>query len=133
EAPRAIKGANVKAVIAKSYAFIYQRNQPNMALLGIVLKDEKFYELAQEGAEVSIDLPNRKIYCGGKTFSFVLSTMEERLILGGGVTEMYKKYGNLLFRAAIAADPESVLKNAGGACGKQTSCGDAEAKDQLAW
>ncbi|KAI8319528.1 aconitase iron-sulfur domain-containing protein [Martensiomyces pterosporus] len=132
EAPRALKGAHVKAVIAKSYAFIYQRNQPNMALLGIVLKDEKFYELAQEGAEVSIDLPSRKIYCGGHSFSFNLSTMEERLILGGGVTEMYKKYGNLLFRAAIAADPESVLQNAG-ACGKPVSCGDAEAQQQLAW
>ncbi|KAJ1736912.1 hypothetical protein LPJ72_000962 [Coemansia sp. Benny D160-2] len=134
EAPRALKGAQVKAVIAKSYAFIYSRNQPNMALLGIVLKDDKFYQLAQEGAEVSIDLPNRKIYCCGYSFSFNLSTMEERLILGGGVTEMYKKYGNLLFRAAIAADPESVLKNAtGGSCGKPTSCGDSESQQQLAW
>ncbi|KAJ1884214.1 hypothetical protein LPJ66_010719 [Kickxella alabastrina] len=104
-----------------------------MALLGIVLKDEKFYELAQEGVEVSIDLPNRKIHCAGYTFPFNLSTMEERLILGGGVTEMYKKYGNLLFRAAIAADPEAVLKNAGGSCGKpKTACGDADTQ-QLAW
>ncbi|KAJ1942529.1 hypothetical protein GGF37_003077, partial [Kickxella alabastrina] len=133
EAPRALKGAGIKAVIAKSYAFIYSRNQPNMALLGIVLKDEKFYGLAQEGAEVSIDLPNRKIHCAGHTFPFNLSTMEERLILGGGVTEMYKKYGNLLFRAAIAADPEAVLKNAGGSCGKpKTACGDADTQ-QLAW
>ncbi|KAJ2610927.1 hypothetical protein H4S08_003401 [Coemansia sp. RSA 1365] len=132
EAPRALNGAGVKAVIAKSYAFIYSRNQPNMALLGIVLKDDKFYELAQEGAEVSIDLPNRKIYCGGHSFTFNLSTMEERLILGGGVTEMYKKYGNLLFRAAIAADPDAVLKNAGGSCGKPTSCGDSSVQE-LAW
>ncbi|KAJ2366637.1 hypothetical protein H4S02_010435, partial [Coemansia sp. RSA 2611] len=132
EAPRALKGANVKAVIAKSYAFIYSRNQPNMALLGIVLKDDKFYELAQEGAEVSIDLPARKIYCSGHAFSFNLSTMEERLILGGGVTEMYKKYGNLLFRAAIAADPDAVLKSAGGSCGKPTTCGDAGTQE-LAW
>lgn len=132
EAPRALNGSGVKAVIAKSYAFIYSRNQPNMALLGIVLKDEAFYELAQEGAEVSIDLPGRTIYCGGQSFPFNLSTMEERLILGGGVTEMYKKYGNLVFRAAIAADPESVLKS-GGACGKPVSCGDAETQEQLAW
>ncbi|KAJ2632554.1 hypothetical protein H4R22_001158 [Coemansia sp. RSA 1290] len=132
EAPRALKGANVKAVIAKSYAFIYSRNQPNMALLGIVLKDDKFYELAQEGAEVSIDLPGRKIYCGDQAFSFNLSTMEERLILGGGVTEMYKKYGNLLFRAAIAADPDAVLKNAG-ACGKPVACGGDSGSQDLSW
>ncbi|KAJ2780982.1 hypothetical protein H4R18_003132 [Coemansia javaensis] len=129
EAPRALKGARVKAVIAKSYAFIYSRNQPNMALLGIILKDDKFYELAQEGVEVSVDLPNRTIHCAGHSFAFNLSTMEERLILGGGVTEMYKKYGNLLFRAAIAADPDSVLQ---GACGKKTSCGDTGVQD-LAW
>ncbi|KAJ2754276.1 hypothetical protein IWQ56_006521, partial [Coemansia nantahalensis] len=132
EAPRALKGANVKAVIAKSYAFIYSRNQPNMALLGIILKDEKFYDLAQEGAEVSIDLPGRTIHCAGHAFPFNLSTMEERLILGGGVTEMYQKYGNLLFRAAIAADPESVLKTAGGSCGKPVSCGGSDARE-LAW
>ncbi|KAJ1813022.1 hypothetical protein LPJ75_003366, partial [Coemansia sp. RSA 2598] len=139
EAPRALNGVKrgpneygVKAVIAKSYAFIYQRNQANQSLLGLVLKDEKFYELAQEGAEVSIDLPGRKIYCAGHSFTFNLSTMEERLILGGGVIEMYSKYSNMLFRAAIAADPESVLKKAGGACGKQASCGDADTQ-QLAW
>ncbi|KAJ2704390.1 hypothetical protein FB645_003313 [Coemansia sp. IMI 203386] len=139
EAPRALNGVKrgpnefgVKAVIAKSYAFIYQRNQANQSLLGLVLKDEKFYDLAQEGAEVSIDLPGRKIYCAGHSFTFNLSTMEERLILGGGVIEMYSKYSNMLFRAAIAADPESVLKSAGGACGKKTSCGDSDTQ-QLAW
>ncbi|KAJ2159779.1 hypothetical protein GGF46_002774 [Coemansia sp. RSA 552] len=132
EAPRALKGAGVKAVIAKSYAFIYSRNQPNMALLGIVLKDDHFYDLAQEGAEVSIDLPKRTIYCGGHSFVFDLSTMEERLILGGGVTEMYQKYGNLLFRAAIAADPDAVLKSAGGSCGKPTTCADSSTQE-LAW
>ena len=29
EAPRALKGAGVKVVIAKSYAYIYSRNQVN--------------------------------------------------------------------------------------------------------
>jgi hypothetical protein len=31
--------AGVQCVIAPSYAFIYGRNQPNMGLLGIVLKN----------------------------------------------------------------------------------------------
>lgn len=30
EAPRALKGCGIQAVIAKSYAFIYARNQPNL-------------------------------------------------------------------------------------------------------
>ncbi|KAJ1674621.1 hypothetical protein EV182_002904, partial [Spiromyces aspiralis] len=129
EAPRALKGANIKAVIAKSFAFIYARNQPNMALLGITLTDERFYELAQEGAEVSINLKDRVITCGGEEFKFGLSLMEERLIAGGGVTKMYHKYGKALFRAAISANPDEVAAS----CGSSTACGDSLAQEQLAW
>ncbi|PVU91561.1 hypothetical protein BB559_004069 [Furculomyces boomerangus] len=124
EAPRALKGSGIKAVIAKSYAFIYSRNQPNMALLGIILKDERFYELAQEGSTVNVNLEGRVVECGGEKFSFNLSLMEERLINGGGVTEMYKKYGNQLFRAAISANPDAFLSK--GAC-------EDTAKSQLSW
>ncbi|PVU93803.1 hypothetical protein BB561_003038 [Smittium simulii] len=123
EAPRALKGAGIKAVIAKSYAFIYSRNQPNMALLGITLKDERFYELAQEGVDVTIDLGNRTITCQGENFTFNLSLMEERLISGGGVTEMYKKYGKKIFRAAISENPDTFLNS--GSC--------ESSKSQLSW
>ncbi|KAI8358675.1 hypothetical protein B0O80DRAFT_441239 [Mortierella sp. GBAus27b] len=131
EAPRALRGAGIKAVIAKSYAFIYARNQPNMSLLGIVIEDESFYELAQEGAEVAIDVKERKVYCGGKEFPFGLSLMEERLLAGGGVTEMYNKYGKRLFRVATAP-----VGSSSSSCGTQAStaskshCGD---DGELAW
>ncbi|KAG0330121.1 hypothetical protein BGZ99_007983 [Dissophora globulifera] len=130
EAPRALRGAGIKAVIAKSYAFIYARNQPNMSLLGITIEDETFYEHAQEGAEVAIDVKDRKVYCGGQTYPFGLSLMEERLLAGGGVTEMYKTYGKQLFRVATA--PEST----GSSCGSEvkmeskSNCGD---DSELAW
>jgi len=104
EAPRALKGAGIKAVIAKSFAFIYQRNQPNMALLGVTVSDEEFYTLAQEGAEVTVNVRDRTVCVGGKTFPFGLSVMEERLIAMGGVTEMYNLYGKKLFRVATAPD-----------------------------
>eukprot|EP00026_Physarum_polycephalum_P001534 Phypoly_transcript_01536.p1 GENE.Phypoly_transcript_01536~~Phypoly_transcript_01536.p1 ORF type:complete len:1000 (+),score=173.08 Phypoly_transcript_01536:90-3089(+) len=61
EAPRALKGSGVLAVIAKSYAFIYGRNQPNMSLLGFTITDDKFYELAQEGVSVKVDVPKRTV------------------------------------------------------------------------
>ncbi|RKP40268.1 putative aconitate hydratase [Dimargaris cristalligena] len=139
EAPRAIRGAGVKAVIAKSFAFIYARNQPNMSLLGIVLKDPEFYDIAQEGAEISIDVKERLIHAGGKTFPFGLSLMEERLLSGGGVTAMYNKYGASLFRAAISDDPDKYA--AGSACGSNSadeaqastrSCNDAS-QEILSW
>lgn len=53
----ALKGAGVQAVIARSFAFIYGRNQPSLGLLGIVMSDERFYEAAKEGEEIEIDLP----------------------------------------------------------------------------
>ncbi|KAF9383827.1 hypothetical protein CPC16_008742, partial [Podila verticillata] len=130
EAPRALLGAGVKAVIAKSYAFIYARNQPNMSLLGITIEDESFYAHAQEGAEVSIDVKERKVHCGGQEYPFGLSLMEERLLAGGGVTEMYKTYGKQLFRVATA--PEKPASSCGSEikAAEKSNCGD---DSELAW
>jgi 3-isopropylmalate dehydratase small subunit len=138
EAPRALKGAGIKAVIAKSFAFIYSRNQPNMSLLGITLTDERFYELAEEGADVEIDVPNRVINCGGEQFPFQLSKMEERLMAGGGVSEMYAKYGSKLFRAAMSSDL-SQFDNTNSTLAQPLSssnsknCASAEAIESLKW
>ena len=48
----ALLGAGVRLVIAPSYAFIHKRNLVNEALPHLVLTDEAFYELAQDGAVV---------------------------------------------------------------------------------
>jgi homoaconitate hydratase len=154
EAPRALLGCGIKAVIARNFAFIYARNQPNMSLLGITLTDDRFYELAQEGAAISIDVRRRLVRvrsavhpdspdstaaaedpssAGWTDFAFGLSIMEERLIGGGGVTEMYKKYKRGLFRVAMMAgvDSETVDATADGcssvssAKGTEKSCGEA--------
>lgn len=116
EAPRALKGSGVQCVIAKSYAFIYERNQYNMALYGIKIKDDKFYELASEGKEISIDIQSRLVTIDGKKFSFELSSMEEKLIEGGGVTDLYKKYKNELFRATIQNAIKADKARAAAAC-----------------
>src|SRR5215471_10589225 len=52
----ALIGAGIKAVIAKSYAFIHKRNLVNEALPYLVIRDDSFYERAQHSEEVSIDL-----------------------------------------------------------------------------
>lgn len=101
EAPRALKGSGVQCVIAKSYAFIYGRNQYNMALYGIIINDDKFYEIATEDKQIEIDINKRVVTIDGKKFSFLLSSMEEKLIEGGGVTDLYSKYKNELFRVTI--------------------------------
>lgn len=127
EAARCLVYAGVKAVIAKSFAYIYSRNQPNNALLGIIIKDEKFYEYAQEGAEVTIDVTNRLVKAGDLTFPFTLSQFEENFLRGGGLKNLYKRYKNDLFRASLQnTGPKPV---AAGACGG--SCGTAE--EEISW
>ncbi|CAG8680923.1 18623_t:CDS:2, partial [Acaulospora morrowiae] len=131
EAPRALKGAGVKVVIAKSYAYIYGRNQPNMALLGVTVDDEEFYTLAQEGVEVTVNVKDRKVICDGKEFKFELSEMEEKLIAAGGVTEMYKKYGINLFRVAISSSESGQSSCASEATLEDKSCGSGT--KELVW
>jgi len=102
EAPRALNGSGVKAVIAKSFAFIYNRNQYNMALLGLQVDNDRFYELAKEDVQIQIDMSKREIYLPevspNEKFEFSLSRFEERLVKGGGVTNLYERYGKWLFR-----------------------------------
>src|SRR5271156_3870511 len=61
-----LAGAGVQAVIAKSFAFIYGRNQPSLGLLGITTSDDAFFEAGTEGEEIMIDMPTRTIVVGGR-------------------------------------------------------------------
>ena len=96
-AVQALKGTGVKAVVAKSFGFIYARNQPNLGLPGITITDEAFYETAQLGADISIDFAAGEVICGGQHFPFVLSDIEKRLIAAGGLTEAFKSFGKSVF------------------------------------
>lgn len=96
-AVNALLGAGVQCVIARSFSFIYARNQPNIGLLGITMEDEEFYRLAQDGVAISVDMGRYEIHCGGRTFPFQLSDMERALIEAGGLTEAFKSFGKQVF------------------------------------
>ena len=87
----------MKCVIARSFAFIYSRNQPSLGLLGITISDDGFHSLAQDGVEINIDLDENVLYVDGKRFSFQLSPMEKQLMNLGGITPAFKKFGKNLF------------------------------------
>lgn len=94
----ALKGAGVKCVIAKSFAFILGRNVPSLGLLGFTMQDESFYEAAKDGRAVEVDVPSRKVRIEvekgeWKEWPFELSEMEYQLTLNKGVTEAFKRYG----------------------------------------
>jgi homoaconitate hydratase len=101
EAAICLKAVGVKCVIAKSFAYIYARNQPNNALLGIVITDERFHELAQEGSEVTVDLRHRQVTVEDYCVSFSLTQLEENFLNGGGLKRLFQKYKADLFRAAM--------------------------------
>lgn len=98
QAPTVLQAAGVQAVIARSYAFIYGRNQANNGLLGIRLDNEEFYELAQEGVSVTVNIDEKVIVCSGKQFPFVLDRIEEALLRAGGLLNVYNRFGTALFR-----------------------------------
>jgi 3-isopropylmalate dehydratase small subunit len=95
-------------VIAKSFAFIYARNQPALGLLGVVISDPEFYETAAEGEEISIDLDKSIISVGGKEFPFKLAQMERELIEAGGISEAFRKFGQMLFDVMCAPKAKPV-------------------------
>ncbi|KAF0717438.1 Aste57867_2291 [Aphanomyces stellatus] len=118
EAARCLKALGVQAVIAKSFAYIYARNQPNNALLGIVITDPAFYKLATENATVTVDLPNRHVRVQDHVFPFQLTALEEAFLVEGGLTQLFKRYKTDLFRAAMK--PKAVVD--GGGCETSNQC-----------
>jgi homoaconitate hydratase len=66
--------------------------------LGVIVDDEEFYELAQEGKDVTIDLQSRSVSCDGKKFAFKLDRIEEQILSAGGLFKVYEKFGPSLFR-----------------------------------
>ncbi|KAL5365338.1 hypothetical protein BJX96DRAFT_181541 [Aspergillus floccosus] len=97
EAVMVLLGCGVQCVIAKSFAFIFQRNMPNLGLLGITLTDDDFYEAAQDSIEISIDFRDGVICVGDKHFMFQLSQMERELFQYGGIASAFQKFGKHLF------------------------------------
>ncbi|OJI98263.1 hypothetical protein ASPVEDRAFT_124220 [Aspergillus versicolor CBS 583.65] len=100
DAVRALLGSNIQAVIAKGFAFIYERNQLNMGLFNVKLQDEDFYSNVHEGSVVTIDKDSKTIRIEGidKVFSYEQSEIEEALLDAGGVMPLYTEFGNAVFR-----------------------------------
>lgn len=92
----------MEAVIARSYSFIYGRNQPSLGLLGIRLEEDEFYRLAADQEDIAIDIPHRLIHVAGKTFHFHLAEMEYTLTVNKGLQASYKKFGREIWKHIAA-------------------------------
>ncbi|OGM47661.1 aconitase family protein [Aspergillus bombycis] len=101
QAVMALLGCGVKCVIAQSFAFIFQRNMPNLGLLGITVPERSFHAAVENGAEIAIDFDDSTINMDGRIFRFNLSPMERELFHHGGIASAFRKFGRNLFEAMM--------------------------------
>lgn len=95
----ALVGLGVQCVIAKSFAFIYGRNQPTLGLLGITVQDESFYGSATDNTEITINVYGREITIGERKWKFELDNLEIKMLQNKGLAEAYKKFGKNVFNS----------------------------------
>ena len=99
----ALKGAGVKLVIAKSYAFIHKRNLVNEALPYLQVTNEAFYEAVREaaaagGVRVRANLATGELWVGERRFeAHAPSPMVVRLNEEGGIVPTLKAHGQRAF------------------------------------
>ncbi|PKY06246.1 aconitase family protein [Aspergillus campestris IBT 28561] len=122
QAVMALLGTGIQCIIAKSFTFIFQRNMPNLGLLGIVLQDESFYDVALDGRDISIDFVTNVFSVGGRNFAFRLSRMEKALFEHGGVASAFRRFGKRLFEVmaverGLGGRDRAKVVQSGGAAG----------------
>jgi aconitate hydratase/homoaconitate hydratase len=99
----ALKGAGIEVVIAPSYAFIHKRNLVNEALPHLVLRDDAFYALAEDGGEITVDMASGSVTIAGRTFAAEApSTMVSRLQEAGGIVPAIHTHGPKVFERLTA-------------------------------
>ncbi|KIW73234.1 hypothetical protein PV04_01368 [Phialophora macrospora] len=128
----ALKGVGVQAVIARSFAFIYGRNQPSLGLLGVTVTDEEFYAAAQEGEDITLDIPTRTITVGGESFAFKLSEMEYNLTINNGVAQSYRRFGKGIWERFTGTGKKETQMSIIGAA-VEGSKGEDTGKKRLEW
>ncbi len=103
QAVLALKGAGIKCIIAKSYAFIHKRNLVNEALPFLLVRDAAFYEAAKEGGEIEIDLSRGSILLGGVAFQAQTPSKIIQALAGeGGIVPAIQHHGTSVFEKLTA-------------------------------
>jgi aconitate hydratase/homoaconitate hydratase len=94
----ALQGAGVRAVIAKSFAFIHKRNLVNEALPYLIVTDEDFYQAAQENVDIDIDFAAGAVRVAGEVYAaHGVTPMIRALAQAGGLVPAIQKHGTGVF------------------------------------
>lgn len=90
QAPNALKGAGVKAIVAKSFARIFYRNTLNVGIAAIECPAAA--EAIQQEDEVEIDLDRGSLLVRGQQFQFApFASQVKSLLEAGGMLPYLKK------------------------------------------
>ena len=96
----ALQGAGIKAVVARSFAFIHKRNLVNEALPYLIVTDDAFYELATDDASIEIDVTRSEVRIADRNFSARgASPMIQKLQGEGGLVPAIVHHGRDVFTA----------------------------------
>ncbi len=94
----ALKFAGIKAVIAKSVAFIHKRNLVNEAIPHFIVADPAFHAVAQDGVAIRIRAADGVIEVGGKVYRAEPgSAIASRIQAEGGIVPAVKRLGRAAF------------------------------------
>lgn len=101
----ALVGCGVRAVIAKSYAFIHKRNLVNEALPFLLVTDPAFYAACQEDDALAIDLASGQIVhekSGARFQAQLPSPLITALTEAGGLVPAVRHHGREVFATLTA-------------------------------
>ncbi|ETS78452.1 hypothetical protein PFICI_10514 [Pestalotiopsis fici W106-1] len=135
DAVRALQGAGIVGVIAKGFAFIYDRNQLNMGLFNAIITDDDFYQHATEGSTITVDKDQKIItICGvDKTFRYESSWIEDTLLNAGGILPLYHLHGTSLFRHLTSSKTKNSAITMGSGLSTNAFSNERGPHSELAW
>lgn len=76
---------------------------PNVGLPDITMEEDSFFQVANDGMLISIDLNSSIIEVDGERFGFKLSQMEIEIFQFGGIASALGLFGKRLFEAISPA------------------------------
>ena len=91
------------------------------------MEDGRFFDKAQTGTEVEIDLEHNILTVDGEEFSFELSDMEKNLTRMGGLTKAFGQFGKGIYSSLMGG------AGAGTGVARKLKAQQSPAKDVMAW
>jgi aconitate hydratase/homoaconitate hydratase len=104
----ALKYAGVKAVVARSFAYIHRRNLVNEALPSFVVTDPEFHASVRDGDPIRIDPERETAIIGDRSFRAVPARgVAFEIEAAGGIVAAFEQHGLLMFDTLTNAQTRS--------------------------